>query len=126
MLNGVTSDVHVDNENGAVEIHLNKLGSLEVTNSKGDIRIFVPEKSGFQVDASARDGEIESDFPQLKIDNGDDRSTATGSVNGGGPHMVLNLEHGSIEIRKGVATPPPPPKGAKAPDAPAVPGETEN
>jgi DUF4097 and DUF4098 domain-containing protein YvlB len=128
-LNGVASDVHMTNENGAVEIHLNKLGSLEVTNSKGDIRIFVPEKSGFQVDASARDGEIESDFPALKIDNGDNRSTATGSVNGGGPHMVLNLEHGSIEIRKGVATPPPPPappKGAKLPNPPEVPGTTEN
>jgi len=128
-LNGITSDVHMTNENGAVEIHLNKLGSLEVTNSKGDIRIFVPEKAGFQVDAQARDGEIETDFPQLKIDNGDARATATGSVNGGGPHMVLNLEHGSIEIRKGVATPPPPPappKGSKAAAPPEVPGETEN
>ncbi len=115
MLNGITSDVHLNNENGAVEIHLNKLGSVEVTNAQGDIRIFVPEKAAFQVDAQARDGEIESDFPQLKVDNGDNRSTATGSVNGGGPHMVLNLEHGSIEIRKGVATPvpPTPPKAGK-------------
>jgi len=60
------------------------------------------------VDAQARDGEIQTDFPQLKIDNGDNRATATGPVNGGGPHMVLNLEHGSIEIRKGVAIPVPP------------------
>jgi len=27
MLNGVTNDVHLENENGAVEIHLNKLGN---------------------------------------------------------------------------------------------------
>jgi DUF4097 and DUF4098 domain-containing protein YvlB len=128
MLNGITSDVHLDNENGAVEIHLNKLGNLEVTNAKGDIRIFLPEKSAFQVDAQARDGEIQSDFSELKIDNGDNRSTATGSVNGGGPRMVLNLDHGSIEIRKGVAIPPPPPapKGPRAPTPPQVPGESEN
>lgn len=129
MLNGITSDVHLENENGAVEIHFNKLGSLEVTNAKGDIRIFLPEKSGFQVDAQARDGEIQSDFPGLKIDNGDNRATATGSVNGGGPHMVLNLEHGSIEIHKGVAIPPPPPappKAGKTPQPPGTPGETEN
>ena len=128
MLNGVSSDVHVENENGAVEIHLNKLGSLEVTNSKGDIRIFLPEKSAFHLDAQARDGEIQSDFPELKIDNGDNRSTATGSVNGGGPHMVLNLEHGSIEIRKGVAIPPPPPlpKMPPMPKMPKLPGTTEN
>ena len=127
MLNGVTSDVHLENENGAVEIHFNKLGNAEVTNAQGDIRIFVPEKSAFQVDAQARDGEIQSDFSQLKVDNGDSRSTATGSVNGGGPHMTLNLEHGTIEIHKGVAipTPPTPPKGGK-PDPPEAPGETEN
>jgi hypothetical protein len=128
MLNGITGDVHLVNENGAVEIHLNKLGNLEVTNAKGDIRIFLPEKSAFQVDAQARDGEIQSDFSELKIDNGDNRATATGSVNGGGPRMVLNLEHGSIEIRKGVVIPPPPPmpKMPKMPKPPEVPGETEN
>jgi len=128
MLNGITSDAHLENENGAVEIHFNKLGNVEVTNARGDIRIFVPEKSGFQLNAQARDGEIQSDFPELKIDNGDNRSSATGSVNGGGPRMVLNLDHGSIEIRKGAAIPPPPapPKAAKAPEPPAVPGETEN
>ena len=128
MLNGVTSDVRLDNENGAVEIHLNKLGNLQVTNAKGDIRIFVPEKSGFQVDAQARDGEIQSDFAELKIDNGDNRATGSGSVNGGGPRMVLKLDHGSIEIRKGVAIPPPPPapKGPKPPQPPQVPEESQN
>lgn len=128
MLNGITSDVHLNNENGAVEIHFNKLGSVEVTNARGDIRIFVPEKAAFQVDAQARDGEIQSDFSQLKVDNGDNRSTASGSVNGGGPHMVLNLEHGSIEIHKGVAipVPPTPPKAGKVSEPPPPPEPTEN
>ncbi len=128
MLNGVSSDVHLENENGAVEIHLNKPGNLEVRNSKGDIRIFVPEKFSFKVDAQARDGEIQTDFGELKIDNGDNRATASGSVNGGGAHMVLNDEHGTIEIRKGAAIPPPPPgpKMPKLPKPPAVPEPTEN
>lgn len=135
MLNGVTSDVHLENENGAVEIHVNKLGSMDVRNAKGDIRMFVPEKSGFQVDAQARDGEIQSDFNELKIQNGDDRGSASGSVNGGGPRMVLNNEHGTIEIRRGVALPPPPPpvpgmpqmpKMPKLPKTPEVPQPTEN
>jgi len=121
MLNGVTNDVHLQNENGAVEVHLNKLGSLEVTNSKGDIRVFVPEKAGFSVDAQARDGEIQSDFNSLTIENGENRATASGSVNGGGPRMVLNNEHGTIEIRAGnvvsdaVPSPPHPPRNPDAP-----------
>src|SRR5215467_5462199 len=122
MLSGVTNDVHLQNENGAVEVHLNKLGSLEVTNSKGDIRVFVPEKAGFSVDAQARDGEIQSDFNALKIANGDNRATAVGAVNGGGPRMVLNVEHGTIEIRAGnavsdaVPNPPHPPRTPEAPE----------
>lgn len=127
-LTGITNDVHLENENGAVEIHMNKLGSMDVTNSKGDIRVFVPQKSAFQVEAQARDGEIDSDFSQLKIDNGDDRSSASGAVNGGGPRMVLNNEHGTIEIRTGSITPPPPPvaETPRTPNPPEAPVPTEN
>ncbi len=82
-LNGVSSNIQIKNENGAVEIEVSKLGNLEVQNSRGDIRVSVPQKSGFQIDAQARDGQIESDFSELKIENGDNRATATGAVNGG-------------------------------------------
>jgi DUF4097 and DUF4098 domain-containing protein YvlB len=133
LLNGVTNDVHLQNENGAVEIHLNKLGSMEVTNSKGDIRIYVPEKAAFTVDAQARDGEIQTDFSSIKVDNGENRATASGSVNGGGPRMVINDEHGTIEIRAGaiVPTPPAPPVAPAMPkmpkmQKPEVPETTEN
>ena len=114
MLNGVSNDVRVLNENGAVEIHMNKVAGMEVKNAKGDIRIFVPEKAPFQLDAQDRDGEIQSDFSQVTVNNGEDHSTATGSVNGGGPRMSLANEHGGIEIRKGLAIPPPPPAPPKS------------
>ena len=130
ILNGVTSDVRLQNENGAVEIHMNKLANMEITNSKGDIRVYVPEKAGFVLEAQARDGDIQSDFNSLKIDNGDNRASATGSVNGGGPRMVLNNEHGTIEVRSGALTPVPPappavPKGARV-NIPEPPQASEN
>jgi len=124
MLNGVSNEVHVQNENGAVEVHINKLGGLDIKNSKGDIRIFVPAKSGFQLEAQAHDGEIQSDFTDLKINNGDNHSSANGSVNGGGPRMVLENEHGTIEIRKGTVVPTPP-AASKIPNAPAIPETPE-
>ena len=128
MLNGISNEVHVQNENGAVEVHVNKLGGLDIKNAKGDIRIFVPAKSGFQLEAQAHDGEIQSDFSDLKINNGDNHSTANGSVNGGGPRMVLENEHGTIEIRKGtvVPTPPPVPKMPNVRGIPDTPEPTEN
>ena len=128
MLNGISNEVHVQNENGAVEVHVNKLGGLDVKNAKGDIRIFVPAKSGFQLEAQAHDGEIQSDFTDLKINNGDNHSSANGSVNGGGPRMVLENEHGTIEIRKGTVVPTPPAasKIPNSPEPPETPEPTEN
>jgi DUF4097 and DUF4098 domain-containing protein YvlB len=129
MLNGISNEVHVQNENGAVEVHVNKLGGLDIKNAKGDIRIFLPAKTGFQLEASARDGEIQTDFNDLKITNGDEHSSASGSVNGGGPRMTLENEHGTIEIRKGTAVPAPPAARSskpEAPEAPEPPEPTEN
>jgi DUF4097 and DUF4098 domain-containing protein YvlB len=129
-IDGVSSNVQIKNENGAVEIEISKLGNVEIQNSRGDIRISVPEKASFQVEAQARDGEIQSDFSELKVENGDNRATASGSVNGGSARMVLNNQHGTIEIRKGTAvanvpTPPHPPL-PKGPKTPEIQQPTEN
>jgi len=125
---GVNGDVRLENENGAVEIRMNKLGNMQVSNRNSDIQIYLPDKASFQVDAHSRGGEIESDFDALKIDNGDNQATASGAVGGGGPHLVINNEHGGIELRKGssVAEAPSPPKPPHVPTQPKVPVPTEN
>ncbi|HXM21747.1 MAG TPA: DUF4097 family beta strand repeat-containing protein [Terriglobales bacterium] len=132
-LTGVSGDVRLQDENGSVELRMNKMGSMQVDNRKGDIQIYLPDKAGFQVDAHARNGEVESDFDQLKIDNSNDQAVATGTIGAGGPRLVVNNEHGTIEIRKAsslaeVPEPPPPPKAPKAPHAPEpkTPQVTEN
>ena len=133
-LNGVSGDVRLQDENGSVEVRMNKLGSVQLENRSGDIQLYVPDKAGFQIDARARNGEIETDFDAIKVDSSDDQATASGTVNGGGPHVVVNNEHGSVEIRKGsaVAELPEPPKAPKlpkpphAPTAPKAPQVTEN
>jgi hypothetical protein len=127
-ISGVSSNVQVKNENGPVEIEVTKLGNLQVENDRADIRVSIPEKSSFQVEAQARGGEIQTDFNELKIENGDNRSTASGSVNGGTSRIVLNNQHGSIEIRKGEPVAPPvvPPKPPKTPKTENIPEPTEN
>jgi DUF4097 and DUF4098 domain-containing protein YvlB len=119
-LTGVSGDVRLQDENGSVELRVKKLGSMQVENRKGDIQIYVPDKAGFQLDARAVGGEIETDFSGLKID--DSQTTASGTVGNGGPRLVVNNEHGTIEIRKASsndeeseATEPP-----RAPSAPRV------
>ena len=79
--------------------------------------------------ARARGGEVESDFSELKIATGDDQATAAGSVGIGGPRLVINNEHGTIEIRRGsaLAETSAPPRVPKPPREPAEPVEpTEN
>jgi len=132
-LTGVSGDVRLQDENGSVELRMNKMGSMQVDNRKGDIQIYLPDKAGFQVDARARNGEVETDFDQLKIDNSNDQAVATGTVGAGGPRLVVNNEHGTIEIRKASSVAeapeaPTPPKAPKAPRAPApkTPQVTEN
>jgi DUF4097 and DUF4098 domain-containing protein YvlB len=125
-LNSVSGDVRIQDENGSIELRMSKMGSIQLENRSSDIQLYIPDKAGFQIDARARNGEIESDFDAININTTDDQATATGSVNGGGPHVVLTNEHGSIEIRKGSnieeepSKPPKPPKPPKAGKAPEV------
>jgi DUF4097 and DUF4098 domain-containing protein YvlB len=127
-LNGVDGDVRLENENGAIEIHMTKLGNMQLSNRNSDVQIYIPDKAGFQLDARSRGGEIESDFSALKIDNGDDQGSASGTVGAGGPHLVISNEHGGIELRKGsaLAEIPAVPKMPKVPTPPKVPVPTEN
>ncbi len=133
-LEGMAGDVRLKDQNASVEVRMSKMGSMQVENRRGDIQIYVPDKAGFQLDAKARGGEVESDFNELKINNANDQGTATGAVAGGGPHLVINNEHGTIEIRRGSVvaeapkppTPPAAPKAPHAPAAPKAPAVTEN
>ncbi len=127
-MTGVAGDVRLENENGAVEIRINKMGNVQVSNRNSDIELFLPDKAAFQMDARTRGGEIESDFDGLKIDNEADPSTASGTVGAGGPKIVINNEHGGIELRKGstLAEVPVPPMQPRPPKPPKPPEPTEN
>ena len=119
-LDDVSGDVHLEDENGSIELRVNSLGNVKVQNRKGDIEITLPAKAAFSLDARSREGEVNSDFSELKVDNGDHQAIATGTVGGGGPHLQVANEHGNIEIRKGsaVATTPPVPPPPSSPKPP--------
>jgi hypothetical protein len=116
-LTDVSGDVRLENNNGGVEIAMRSLGNVQIDSRNGDVQLDVPEKAGFRVDARAHDGEIQSDFPELKIENGDHDSTATGQVGNGLSHIVITNQHDGIEIRKTSASPPAPPNPMKPPRA---------
>jgi len=127
-LTGVSGDVRLQDQNGSVELRTSKLGSMQVDNRSGDIHLYLPDKASFQLDARARGGDVETDFSELKVENANDLATATGSIGSGGPHVIINNDHGTIEIRKASSGTeesglPAPQKPPRAPSAPKV---TEN
>ncbi len=108
-LDGVSGDVRLKDDNGTVELIMRNLGNVQIDNRNGDVQLSVPEKAGFRLDARTRGGEIQSEFPELKVNNDEHEARASGSVGNGSSHIVINNEHEGIGIRKASATPPVPP-----------------
>jgi len=99
-LDGLSGELRVENSNGDVEIHSNKIGPIDITNQTGDVHVVVPEKAGFQADVHTRNGDVTSDFGSLKIESKNGESRGSGAIGSGGPTLKVNSEHGNIEIRK--------------------------
>jgi DUF4097 and DUF4098 domain-containing protein YvlB len=99
-LDDLSGDLRVENSNGTVEVHSNKLGTIQIDNRKGDVQIVLPEKSSFLADFKTRNGDINSDFSGLRVSSERNGSTATGNVGSGGAKIQISNEHGNIEIRK--------------------------
>jgi hypothetical protein len=116
-LDGVSGDVRLQDQNGGVEVNMHSLGNVQIDNRNGDIQLGIPDKPGFRIDARTRDGEIQSDFPELKVNNGEREGTASGTVGSPTAHLVINNEHGGIELRKASAQPPRPPETPPPPKA---------
>jgi len=127
-LEGVSGDLRLENEDGPVEVQILKLGSVQVDNRRADVTIYVPDKAGFQLNAQTRNADIQSDFNNLNISNNNEQTVATGTVGGGGSHVVINNEHAVIEIRKrsSLAEGPVPPKGPRAPKSDEDPNVSDN
>ncbi len=138
-LEGLSGDLRLEDSNGRVEVGLHKPGNIQIDNRKGDVQVTIPPNTAIKVEARTREGEIESDFDEIKVDNRDHQSSASGSIGTNGPKLALNCEKGAIEIRKGTVavvppapptppfTPPNPGKRLKALPAPkAAPVESEN
>jgi len=96
----VSGDVRLQDDNGTVEVSMRNVGNVQIDNRNGDIQLSLPPNAGFRVDARTRDGEIQSDFPELKVTNDEHQARASGVVGNGAAHIVLNNEHEGIEIRK--------------------------
>ncbi|HLM79334.1 MAG TPA: DUF4097 family beta strand repeat-containing protein [Terriglobales bacterium] len=122
-LEGFSGDLRLEDVNGTVAVGLYKPGNIQIDNRRGDVQVSIPPNTAIKVEARTHDGEIESEFDEIKADNKDKQSSASGSIGTNGPRLVMNCDKGTIEIRKGtvaVAAPAPP----TPPAPPVAPGKS--
>ena len=101
-VSSVSGDVKVDSSHADVDLTATQAptGTVAISNEHGHISVELPAKSSFQMNARTDHGDIQSDFGELKIENADRESKATGSVGSGGAQLRLTNSHGDISIRK--------------------------
>ncbi|MDA2914612.1 hypothetical protein MYX77_11795, partial [Acidobacteriia bacterium AH_259_A11_L15] len=75
---------------------------IAVETRSGDIELYLPEASAFQISARAREGEIESDFrgPGLSLETGSAGALLNGTYGATPPASIrLSTTYGTIYLR---------------------------
>ena len=121
----ITGDLRVEDGDGDISLGVvAPLGELDIHNRNGAINLTVPRDAAFQLQANARNGNIESKL-DLPVTSAGESQSISGQVGKGGPRIALVSDHGDIEITAMdvVPEPPAPPAapGAPAPPAPPAP-----
>jgi DUF4097 and DUF4098 domain-containing protein YvlB len=101
-VNNFENACKVVNEYGDVTLSTRSLGKgeLNVKNRNGGIDLFLPEGAAFQIDATARNGRVDSDFSGLESTQGPGEvGLLKGRLKTGGPKIVLETEYNNIHLR---------------------------
>jgi DUF4097 and DUF4098 domain-containing protein YvlB len=95
--------VHLSDRDAGIELSTKKAlsGDIDVDNKTGHIELSLPASSRFQIDASARSGDVSTEFSDVSNHHDNDNGTMNGTVGKGGPNVKLYTTHGNISLRKG-------------------------
>jgi DUF4097 and DUF4098 domain-containing protein YvlB len=113
---GITGDLRVENGDGDISVGaVGPVGELTIHNRNGAINLTVPTGAGFQLQATASNGSIQSKL-NLPVTSAGEAQSLAGQVGVGGPRIQLTADHGDIEITHVDAVP-----SAPAPPTPPTP-----
>jgi DUF4097 and DUF4098 domain-containing protein YvlB len=75
---------------------------INIVNDSGEVEIALPDKSSFEIAATSRSGEVQSDFenPSLKLANDSDTGRLNGVVGSHGPRITITTSYGTISLHK--------------------------
>src|SRR5471032_3188109 len=126
-----TQSLELETERGDIELTPGTLplAAIEARSGVGKIELVLPDKSSFQLDATAERGDAVNDYgPPIRKETEGRTTTLKGRV-GDGPTIKITSNRGSIEVRKEGTTPseilPDTPSG-KTPKPPMPPKPARN
>jgi hypothetical protein len=102
IINDFAKGCTIANEYADVTLSTHTLGKgdISVKNRNGDIELFLPAEAGFQIEASAKNGRAQSNFPGLvPPDSMADTGILKGKVNDGVTKIDLATEYSNIRVR---------------------------
>ncbi|MGB8542196.1 MAG: DUF4097 family beta strand repeat-containing protein [Candidatus Acidiferrales bacterium] len=112
-LNTYDKDIDAENVNGRLDITDTK-GDIKVRYSQaprediniaddsGEVDVTLPSNSSFEVSAASQSGEVQSDFEEsgLKLTNENGTGRLNGKLGTGGPKIHITTSYGTIYLRK--------------------------
>lgn len=100
----VAGKIFIRNRNGDVDLRFANppKDEVDVENQSGAIELLLPASSSFDLAASSRNGEVESEFaaPTLKKSEEQDTVKLEGKIGARGPALRLTTTYGTISLRK--------------------------
>ena len=101
IVNDVVDSCSVTNEYADISVSAQSLGKgdIRVKNRNGGIDLFLPEEASFLMEATARNGSVETDYAGLQpARNEGNAGVLRSKVKAGGPKITLETDYGNIHI----------------------------
>ncbi len=109
----IAGDVTITNRNGSVDVtNTPPLNNVTIENRNGSVEVTLPEHASFAYQLEANNGDIESEFSEIKVpDGGLQKKILSGTVGGGGsptPTIRISTSQGDVSLKKASIQPLPP------------------
>lgn len=99
VVNDFSDICRIRNEWANVSVSSNAVAKdLSIINSNGDVDLYLPEQASFRIDATARSGKVESDYPGLVPTREANTASLKTRVREGGPVITLETDHSDIRV----------------------------
>lgn len=122
-----TQTLDITLERGDIELRPAALfGRIEARTKNGNVDLVMPASARFELNAQTGRGEVHNDFGTVLKETSEGKGGTLRGATGAGPQIALNVERGSISVRKagseaGSAVTKSAPKVLEAPEPPAPP-----